>query len=191
MCCSDQAYVGLVALEDGSLDIAAAFDKDFSRKNEGPAEAARKIILSAGLALPEGFAQATWTGTNSFTCRRNTLAGRRIFVVGDSCGYAEPFTGEGISWALWSALAVTRLACEAIHEWRPTLASKWNNAHAKLFDHRHFRSSLIAKSLRNTALRRAALALFSSLPELARPLSQQLSGRSMKKDYLNQILQAS
>ena len=35
------------------------------------------------------------------------MAGYRVMVVGDSCGYVEPFTGEGMSWAIRGAIAVT------------------------------------------------------------------------------------
>jgi len=190
MCCDDKAYVGMVALENGSLDIAAAFDRNYSRKNEGPAEAARKIILNAGFSLPPGYSQATWTGTNMLTRRRNAIAGTRIFVIGDACGYAEPFTGEGIAWALWSANAVSRLALEAVKQWRPGLISEWNLAYSKLFDHRLLRSRVIAGSLRNTIVRRAAVAFISGFPALARPFIHQLSGRSMRKDYIEQIAHA-
>ncbi len=43
---------------------------------------------------------------------RRTVAGRRVFLVGDAAGFADPFTGEGIRWACLSG----RLAAEAT--WR-------------------------------------------------------------------------
>ena len=60
------------------------------------------------------------------------LAQERLFLIGDAAGYVEPFTGEGIAWALSSAQAITPLALRAIEGWRPQLATDWADLHGRL-----------------------------------------------------------
>jgi 2-polyprenyl-6-methoxyphenol hydroxylase-like FAD-dependent oxidoreductase len=38
-----------------------------------------------------------------------TLARNRVFLLGDSAGYVEPFTGEGMSWALAGSEALSNI----------------------------------------------------------------------------------
>jgi flavin-dependent dehydrogenase len=48
-----------------------------------------------------------WLGTLPLTRRTPRPAGHRVLVVGDAAGYVEPFTGEGMAWALATASAAT------------------------------------------------------------------------------------
>ena len=41
------------------------------------------------------------------------LAAERVFLLGDAAGYVEPFTGEGMAWAVTSGIAVAPLALRA------------------------------------------------------------------------------
>ena len=67
-----------------------------------------------------------WQGTAGLTRRTRPLAQERLFVLGDAAGYVEPFTGEGIAWALASGHAVAPLALEAMERWDPRLARAWS-----------------------------------------------------------------
>ena len=47
----------------------------------------------------------------------NRLSAQRVFLLGDAAGYAEPFTGEGIGWALSSAVAITPVVTGNLDRW--------------------------------------------------------------------------
>src|SRR5262249_8439258 len=49
----------------------------------------------------------------------------RLFALGDAAGFAEPFTGEGIGWALQSAAALAPIAAHAARGWDPALQARW------------------------------------------------------------------
>ncbi|MBS2003877.1 MAG: NAD(P)/FAD-dependent oxidoreductase [Cyanobacteria bacterium SZAS LIN-5] len=175
MVCAHDGYVGLVRLEDGRIDVAAALDRQYSRKYGGPAAACIEIIKSSRLPVPEALMTAQWNGTESLTRRRKEIAAERILVIGDACGYAEPFTGEGIAWALTSAVGVADLAAEAINSWSPYLIRKWQQKHETMLSFRQKRSRLIAHALRKDAIRRCALPLIASFPALANLVIQDVS----------------
>jgi flavin-dependent dehydrogenase len=110
-----RGYCGLVRLEDGRIDVAAAIDREAVRDEGGPADAVRGVIRGArgidAVGLAEALAGARLAATPPLT-RRSTLASAdgRILRVGDAAAYVEPFTGEGIGWAL----VASRLAADAI-----------------------------------------------------------------------------
>lgn len=106
-------YCGIVRLEDGRVDIAAAVDRGALAAAGSPAAAIAMLLDEtsghepAGLD-PAGFAgllaAASFRGTPPLTRSQPVAtASGRILRVGDAVGYVEPFTGEGIGWALASA----------------------------------------------------------------------------------------
>ncbi|MEC7846877.1 MAG: FAD-dependent oxidoreductase, partial [Gemmatimonadota bacterium] len=97
-------YVGLVRQEDERLNAAAALDAEFVRRYGSPDRAVRAHLEGAGMPpLPERIHRG-WKGTPPLTRRLSSLGEERLFLVGDAAGYVEPFTGEGMGWALWGAL---------------------------------------------------------------------------------------
>ena len=77
-------YVGLVRQEDRSLNVAAAFDADWMRRNGSPERAVRAHLESAGMPLlPDGIHRG-WKGTPPLTRRLSSLAEERLFLVGDA-----------------------------------------------------------------------------------------------------------
>jgi len=78
-------YVGLVRLEDGLLDAAAAFDAAHVRESGSLAAAADAVLREAGMpTLPP---DAVWKGTPPLTRRSRRIAGPGWFAVGDAAGY--------------------------------------------------------------------------------------------------------
>jgi len=130
MAVTQRGYCGIVRLEDGRVDIAAAVDRAALVAAGGPAAAVASILAEsarhhdAGLdlaGLPPLLAAATFRGTPPLT-RSHPLASPsgRIVRIGDAAGYVEPFTGEGMGWAL----ASSRLFDEA---YGPALEGKRNS----------------------------------------------------------------
>lgn len=160
-------YVGLVKLADDSLDVAAAFDAEFVRSAGGLASAAAAILRSAGWPeLPDSH----WKGTPQLTRHRGTVAEHRLFAVGDATGYVEPFTGEGMAWAISSAAALAPIAHRAIANWNDDCIAEWRCEHARIVGRRQWLCRASARVLRSPPLTRIAVNALRLIPALARPV---------------------
>jgi flavin-dependent dehydrogenase len=128
MALSRAGYVGLVKLEDGRLNVAAAFSANALRSAGGPGRLAQAILAEAGMEPIDRLHQSHWRGTPALSRRPQSVALHRILVLGDAAGYVEPLTGEGIGWALSAARAIIPFAIEGCQQWRPSLAIGWTRA---------------------------------------------------------------
>lgn len=165
-----QGYAGLVRTEDDHLNVAAAIDRDYVRAKGGPGPAIAAILGQANLPIPQSLATARWQGTPPLTRCTPRLAERRLFVLGDAAGYVEPFTGEGIAWALAAAAAVAPLASQACTAWDDRLAEAWSRRFAQLIRRRQLVCRLLAVSLRHPWAVGTAWNGLAAMPGLANPL---------------------
>ncbi len=175
MACASGGYVGMVQVENGRLDIAAAFDPEFLRQVGGSGKAAESVIKQAGFPCVDGLATMAWRGTPTLTHTLSRLASTRLFVLGDAAGYVEPFTGEGMAWALASAAAVTSFTIEAARNWTPSLADQWTQCHRALLGSRQKACKRVTRWLRQPLLMQAAVGALSKAPGLAAPLVKYLN----------------
>jgi flavin-dependent dehydrogenase len=165
-------YVGLVRVEDDRLDIAAAFDPAFVKSAGGLGPAAAGVLGSAGWPVPPGLIGAAWKGTPALTRRPVRVAGERTFVVGDAAGYVEPFTGEGMAWAVMSAAALAPIAA---NDWHPGLAREWEAAHARVVARRQRMCRVVSRVLRSPRLTGLAVRALGLVPGLAAPVVSALN----------------
>ena len=163
-------YVGLVRIETGALDIAAALSPAFVKKQGGPAGAVEAILRSAHQPAIDSLHALDWQGTPLLSRRRTRVASHRLFVLGDAAGYVEPFTGEGIAWALASAQACAPIADAAIDAWSDAHAAAWNQTHHRLLAARQRRCRWLTRALRWRPLVGLANRVLRWAPALARPL---------------------
>ena len=176
MACGARGYVGLVRVEDGRLNVAAAFDREFVRTLGGAGTAAAAILNEVGWPPIPKLAEEVWRGTARLTVRPPCLASERVFVLGDAAGYVEPFTGEGIAWALASAEAVVPLALRAVRRWDPARIADWECAYRRVIGRRVL-CHAAAGILRRPGLTRAAFSILARIPGLAAPLLKVLNHR--------------
>jgi flavin-dependent dehydrogenase len=167
MAVGDDGYVGLVRIEDGSLNVAAAFDSEFVRRRGGLGSAAAEIVRESGFPAIPGLELSHWQGTPRLTRRARVLAEERLFVLGDATGYVEPITGEGMAWALASAQAIAPLAHRAIDRWNGSLIREWSSIHRRLVIERQLVCRLAALTLRKPWLTRIAIELMTRTPRAA------------------------
>jgi flavin-dependent dehydrogenase len=161
-------YVGLVRVEDDSLNVAAAFERRFLRAVGGPAPASALLLEESGLPAVPALGEAEWRGTVSLTRETRPIAAERVFLVGDATGYVEPFTGEGMAWAILSAEAVEHLAFRAIGAWDPDLARSWSEIHNRLLAGRRRTCRAVSLLIRSPGLASLAFAAASRIPSLTR-----------------------
>jgi flavin-dependent dehydrogenase len=167
MVVTNEGYVGLTRIDERNISIAAALDPHLLRNS--PSEEvllvtlARAGVLDSSLARPEA-----WQGTPPLTSRPNRVASERLFMVGDSSGYVEPFTGEGIAAALEGAVAVVPLAVEACAGWKPALAARWEETHRRVVYDKQTTCRRLAWVLRYPAATSGLLTLCRWFPPAAR-----------------------
>jgi flavin-dependent dehydrogenase len=162
-------YVGAVRLEDGRLDLAAAFDAAFVRQMGGAGPAAAAILGETDWPPICSVEALPWKGTPPLTRRPPAVAGPGWFAVGDAAGYVEPFTGEGIGWALASAVAVAPIVAGVLRTPRPT-SRPWPRVYDALVRGRQRRCRAVAAALRRPELVAAAVGLLARFPEAAGPV---------------------
>lgn len=165
-------YVGLVRVEDGRLDVAAAFDPSFVKAAGGLGPAAEDVLRSVGWPVPDELVGAAWKGTPALTRAPRRVAAERTFVVGDAAGYVEPFTGEGMAWAVMSAAALAPIAAR---DWHPGLAREWEVTHSRVVANRQRICRVVSHVLRSPRLCRVAVRALGRVPGLATPVVSALN----------------
>ncbi len=177
MACGRGGYVGAVRLENGELDVAAALTPAFVRDAGGPTAIVHSLLSQVGWPrwdlIPTK--TTTWKGTARLTRRCRPVAREGIFLLGDAAGYVEPFTGEGIAWALGEAEAIADTALEAVRRWRPSLAAQWNRYYQRHLAWRQMRCRAVAALLRRPRLMRPAVKAARGLPWVARPVARAMT----------------
>ncbi len=91
-------------------------------------------------------------------------------MVGDAAGYVEPFTGEGMAWALWGALALAPLVYDGVKCWDDTLVHRWAQVHRRRIRRGQAICRIVAWGLRRPWMARVAVRVLDTAPSLARPL---------------------
>jgi flavin-dependent dehydrogenase len=175
MACGSGGYVGLARLEDGRLDVAAAFDREAVRRAGGPGAAAVGILREVGWPSVPGLTDLPWRGTPPLTRRASRLSAERVLVLGDAAGYVEPLTGEGIAWALASAVAVAPLADRLAERWDPSAGRSWAALHRRVVGGRQGTCRAVARVLRHPRLARVAIQMLGRWPGLASPVLRRLN----------------
>ena len=170
MAWAPRGYVGLVRVEGDRLNAAVAVDPLFAREAGGLGPAARAILLAAGARVPEGLAGAVWHGTPPLTRRTAPVAVERLFLAGDATGYEEPFTGEGMAWALAAGRLVAGFVRRAAASGGEGLAAAWAQTLETSVRRRQRLCRMVAASLRRPLLARTAVAMLARAPRLAGPL---------------------
>ena len=172
-------YCGIVLLEDQRVDVAAAVDRQALAAAGGVAGAVAAILKDAaggaawGNRLGEILSRAAFQATPPLTRSAAVVAGATgsILRVGDAAGYVEPFTGEGMGWAL----AGGRLVADALLT-QTSPAEAYRRSYAAFASRHHRRCRRIAAVLRHPRLVASAIRFAAAAPWMARPLVPLLVG---------------
>lgn len=168
-------YVGLVRIEDGRLNVAAAFDVDFVRAMGGLGHAASRILSESGLPAIEGLGAARWQGTPPLTRRYYPPPRGRLYLVGDAAEYIEPFTGEGMAWALTSGTAIVDDVTAVLHGAAPATPTAWLRRVDRLLGRRKRQCRWLVSILRHRRVTGLGVRLLQAFPELAGPYLRALN----------------
>jgi 2-polyprenyl-6-methoxyphenol hydroxylase-like FAD-dependent oxidoreductase len=168
MAVSRSGYCGLVRLADGGIDLAAAVDRAALAGPTGPGGAVWSILNEAEgdigrLRMSEqAIRTAEFRATPPLTHASALVAGAtgRMLRAGDAAAYVEPFTGEGIGWALTSG----RIVADAVLARSPQGSAT------------HDRCRRVSIALRRPAVVAAAMHAARIAPWAARRLMPALIG---------------
>jgi len=157
MHCDRAGYVGLCRLDDGRVHVAAALAPGAARD---PRAGVLERIARPGGEPPRPGDLRHLAGTPALTRRPQRRAALRVLVAGDAAGYVEPFTGEGITWALASGeLAARAAATVARGGWSDVAASAYESAWNERVGARQRGCRVVARLLRRPACLGAAMAV--------------------------------
>lgn len=168
--CDDSGYVGLVRLEDGRVDVAAALRRGSGELgSDKPALAAKAVLLQAINAILRRTGQEILPPIDPDSLlttpplRRSRRPGYgRLLAVGDAAGYVEPFTGEGMAWALQSGIAAAE--CLADRRLAGNSGAAWTARYEELMRRRQWLCRLLSGALASPTQSRWLLRLAGAAP---------------------------
>ena len=167
-------YVGAVTVEQGRVHVAGALDPQFVRQRGSPGRAVASVLEQAGVRGTSGLDALDWLGTPPLTRHTPHPAGRRVLLVGDAAGYVEPFTGEGMAWALALAGASTSFIRRGLRAWDPALEREWGLTCRSRIGSRQRTCRILTRALRRPGVVRAGIVALGHWPWLAGPLVARL-----------------
>lgn len=169
-------YAGLAHLDDTRISLAAALRPRFIRDAGGPAAAVRRTLEDAGVTPRRSLDDARWLGSGTLTRRAPTPVGPRLLIAGDAAGYAEPFSGEGMSMALESGAAAGAIATDAaLTGWRLPHAAQWRAFVRRRVRPRHRRCSALTSVVAHRSVAALAVRLLDQNQGASRDLARLFS----------------
>lgn len=162
-------YVGMARTEDGRLNVAAAVDRTALSEAGSPPQLIRAFLARAGAPPLDGNVVEGWKGTPALGYRPARLGGDRILAVGDAAGFVEPFTGEGMGWALAGARALVPVVLEGCRGWRRDLPEIWEGIHGRTVARAQRLSRAMAWTLSRPLPSRSLMGFLHHFPGAAGP----------------------
>ncbi len=158
-------YVGVVRLEDGTVNVAASLRREALSGSDVMA-ATGQLLDDAGMArLPDGGA---WRGTQGLRFRPRLATRHRVIAAGDAAGFWEPFTGEGIGWALDAGVRAGAAAAELSEHWSEPRAKHWTREQGRWISGRQRRSRAVGLLAQWPWMGALSLRALRARPQLAR-----------------------
>jgi menaquinone-9 beta-reductase len=132
----------------------------------------QNILRGCGRSVD--FSDLKVKGTPLLTRRRRAMGGHRVLAIGDAAGYVEPFTGEGMAWALRSALCAAQIVGQ---QWRDDAVELWTQQHQQHVGPKQKVAGVIRRAVRSPALTRLAMSALKFAPSISHWLTKP-QGRS-------------
>ena len=176
MAVAHHGYAGVVEIENQQLNLAAAIDPSHLNQTKSPLRSLEAIFQSAGVRVPAELSNAAIKGTVPLTRSARRIAGDRLFLLGDATGYVEPFTGEGMAWALTAATAVVPLMITAVRDgWSTDLETRWQIAFREIVRREQKICRLLSAALRQPWLLLPIMTTCRWFPSLTRHFVSQIN----------------
>jgi len=182
MAVGSRGYVGVVCTEANQLDIAAALDREVFAQKGGPQAEIANLLQPVDCTITQWINEVDFQGSPPLTRYASQVAAERLLLVGDAAGYSEPFTGEGIGWALAGGTLAAQLISQAVAGGQISkLPQEWCQAYAAKLARRQKLSKYVCSSLRYRATRKLAMAALRISPAFASPVLRAIDGTRFNK----------
>jgi flavin-dependent dehydrogenase len=172
MCMGRYGYVGRVRTNDSTEHLAAALHPSRCRKMGGPLKVIGEILHSCQQHIPVGLSTARLLGAGNLTRYRKLLGGHRVLTLGDACGYVEPVTGEGMTWAAAGALELNRLLPRSANDWHVNLPEQWRFRHWQVIGRQQRYCRAIKGIAHHPTLASAGIFIGGLMPGLANRIAR-------------------
>lgn len=168
MCVNRDGYVGLAPIAHAGTAVAAAIRPEALGRDGGARALLAGILRDAGmrLDLPDDL---PLRGTAQLTRRRTCVESGRVLIAGDAAGYVEPFTGEGMSWALRSGELAAAFAVQLAEQ--RLAPGAWTHTLRHELTHAKRRCALVAGVLDRPGLLKLSMTLAEAAPRFAAAVS--------------------
>ncbi len=174
-------YLGVVHQTQHVLHVAGLVSSR-RRGRRNPIGFTREVarcfdqLRAAGLDRLEAFEAQRLVAAGPMPYAPAIMANRWVALVGDAAGYVEPFTGEGMAWALESAELLSQSVGEtAPGSWTDASARRYCRMWKHRIGRRHRRCRLVAALVANPPLLRCLTRLGPAGPAVARRLVRQVT----------------
>ncbi len=175
MACSPSGYAGIVQLPDGQLDVAAALYPHVFRSSKQPlGERILQILCEAGFKTCQSVVEAKWKGTPPLN-RARTIGNGRVIAIGDAARYIEPFTGEGMAWAMKSGLLAAEEIMNSGGNDMPILGQQYKKRYDESLGRRNLPCRIVTRTLHYRAGRRVVFSGLTRAPWLAKPVIEYMN----------------
>jgi flavin-dependent dehydrogenase len=159
-------YLGICDTDGGYVDLAAAMDPSAVRVAKDVGATVQQLLRECGVDS-DFVRDLNWQSTPHLTRQSECVAMQNIFLLGDATGYVEPFTGEGMSWALKGAEALVPLLYQAnLSSDTKTAEKEWNLWITKHRNHRQRISRWVARQSRQAERAKWVLRMCDWVPPL-------------------------
>jgi len=172
MCVGSGGYVGLVRQGETTVHVGAALHLESCISGGSPALLTQRILIENGISLQFN---KKLTGIGPMT-RQREVAGEGILAVGDACGYVEPFTGEGIAWAIRGACSLAHLLTQSGPAWTEDLALAWKTAYANEVARRQGWCKMLQALTRMPTAAAACMQLGKWFPSIPQRVAERIGG---------------
>ncbi len=176
MVVSKHGYAGVVEIENQQWNLAAAIDPSHLNVTRSPLASLESLFQAAGVPMLDELSNATIRGTVPLTRKAERIAGERIFLLGDSTGYVEPFTGEGMAWALTAAATIVPMVQQAVCAgWSPDMLKLWPTMFRRIVGREQKICRLLSAALKRPWMLPPILTTCQIFPSLTRRLVSQIN----------------
>ena len=164
----EEGYFGYVRTNSTHAVISMILD---SRRSQDP-------LLPVRRYLPE-VADPSWLRLNPITRAAARTGSGRVWLIGDAARVVEPFTGEGIAFALTTGVLAAETALTALprEAFTPAL-NLYAQSHRRLYLHRAWVNTLVRWALTSPAHVVRLLRKTGRLPDFVTLLSRQVHAAS-------------
>ncbi|MEY4566142.1 MAG: hypothetical protein RLY14_1112 [Planctomycetota bacterium] len=164
LCVRKEGYLGIVQAEQGILNLAAAIQPSLLKSPRTFNNWAQETLQLYGLHANLPSDSTYWQGTPALTRQLTLPAGHRWLAIGDSAGYVEPFTGEGMAWALASGTVAGNLIANQLDSWNSECENHWIKLHRSLIRSRQSGCRCLAWCLERPTFGSLAMSVVTQFP---------------------------